>query len=270
MPITTGDISRDCYNCNNRGPRIVAAAGNHTKYDPYDQVSHQIGAAMVLPGGTSRIHPINFAGVVGGDSYYLPFQNDGITSVSLPVTPGVGEPKYFFTIRLTACSIFLDAYQPAAGTYTTPLGADDQRQRIIISHANALADYNLGIVGVNIGQNPAFFPAGAKTALNNYRNAMLASYPGTKVGLAALYKDNYNQAVNTELQRLVAQGNTNVTYGTTTCVFGFHKPGGWEFYYQTWGGFDYTHHRRLLPAQQVTGATDLHRHRVIECRRFFP
>jgi hypothetical protein len=270
MPITTGDIRRDCYDCINRGPNIVAVAGNATKYDPYDQVTHVIGAPLVLPTGNTRIRQISFNGVAGGHSYYLPFQIDGITSVSLPTVPTFTEPRYFFTIRLTACAIFLDAYQPAPGTYTTPLGADDQRPRIIISHGNAATPYAAGMVGVNVAQNPAMFPAGARTQLNNDRNAMLAMYPGVKVGLAALYKNNYNQAVDVEVQRLIGQGHANVAYGSTTSVFGFYGPGGWEFYFQTWGGFDYTRQRLVLGPQQVLGATNLNEHRVIECRRFFP
>ena len=270
MPITTGDIRRDCYDCINRGPTILAVAGNTTKYDPYDQVSHSISAPMVFPTGTSRIRQISFVGVAGGNSYYLPFQIDGITSVSLPVTPALGEPKYFFTIRLTACAIFVDAYQPAPGSYTTPLGADDQRPRIIISHANAAATYAAGMVGVNVGQNPAMFPAAARNQLHNDHNAMLAAYPGVKIPLATLFKSNYNQAVDAEVQRLIGQGYGNVAYGSTTKVFGFHGPGGWEFYYQTWGGYDYTRQRLVLGTQQVLGATNLNEHRVIECRRFFP
>lgn len=270
MTITTGDIQRDCYDCQNRGPRVVAVAGNTTKYDPYDQVSHTIGAPIVLPSGATRIRPITFNGVVGGNSYYLPFQVDGITSVSLPAVPAVGEPRYFFTIRLTACAIFIDAYEPAAGTYMTPLGADDRRPRIIVSHANAATPYAAGMVGINVAQNPALFPVVARNQLVNDRNAMLATYPGVKVGLASLFKNNYNQKVGMEVARLVNKGHGNVAYGTTTSVFGFYTPGGWEFHYQTWGGFDYVRHRPLLGNQQVLGATNLDQHRVIECRRFFP
>lgn len=270
MPITTGDIRRDCYDCINRGPAIVAVAGNTTKYDPYDQVSHTIGPPLNLPTGGTRIHQISFAGVAGGNSYYLPFQVDGITSVSLPLTPGIGEPTYFFTIRLTACSIFIDAYQPTAGTYTTPLGAADNRQRLIISHANAATPYAAGMVGVNVAQNPAMFPAVARNQLHAHHNAMIAAYPGIKMPLATLYKSDYNRAVDVEVQRLIGRGYANVAYGSTTSVFGFYTPGSWNFYYQTWGGFDYTRPRLIGGPQQVQGATNLSLHRVIECRRFYP
>lgn len=270
MPITSGDLQNNCYDCINRGPTIAAVNGTCTKYDPYDQVAHVVGAPLALNTGLTRIHQITFAGVAGGDSYYLPFQVDGITSVSLPLNPGVGEPKFFFTIRLTACAIFIDAYQPTAGTYTTPLGAADNRPRLIIAHANAAAPYALGVVGVNVGQNPGFFPVGAKNQLMNDRNAMLATYPGTKMGLASLYKSDYNRAVATEVQRLIAKGYANVAYGSTTSVFGFYSPGGWRFYYQTWGGFDYDKTQPILGARHVDGATNLSKHRVIECRQFFP
>ena len=137
-------------------------------------------------------------------------------------------------------------------------------------HANAAAPYALGVAGVNVGQNPGFFPVGARNQLVNDRNAMLATYPGTKMGLASLYKSDYNRAVATEVQRLVAKGCANVAYGSTTSVFGFYSPGGWRFYYQTWGGFDYDRTQPILGTRHVDGATNLSRHRVIECWQFFP
>src|SRR5437763_10245927 len=136
MPLTLQGLRTTCYDPINFTPRTVAvpgAAANVIKFDPYDQVAHSFAPL------TGNIENIKFVRVSGGDSYYLPFQSDAITSVSLPVAPDPAnfEPIYFFTIRLTACAIFIDDYQPtAAAGYTTPLGQADTRPRLIISHAN--------------------------------------------------------------------------------------------------------------------------------------
>jgi hypothetical protein len=269
MPITAASMANTCYRDISRTPNALGVNGAHTKYDSTDRVTHAITPAV------GNFANLTFAGAPAGNTYYLPWQQNGITSSTVLVTPGLGDVDYFITSELNGCAVFVDTYVPtAAEGYVDPItGAADIRPRLIIYHANAITQYNAGNVGltpVQIQGNATLFPGVAATQVTNYRNAARTNYQGVKVGLKSLMKPQYYAQVDVAMNRKRQQGRTNVTYGGRAFVVGFYLPGGWQFYYQAYCALSYTRPGNapkgwILGRQHTAGLTD---YRVVDSAQF--
>ena len=170
------------------------------------------------------------AAVGGGDTIYLKYFDDKITSVRLPcpAPPGI---NLFVTDTLTGCKFFVDTivgstdlmvYHANTHAHAAGMGADCDVQTVGATgildqlHTDAVADYAVhGIVLNNVAQcdKPTYYGSGG--------NAERA------------------KRVQGRTQGPVFQAGQAVFAGGCTIV-GIPHGGTWRFYYQLYGTLDYT------------------------------
>ncbi len=169
----------------------------------------------------NKIYDVSFVLNPAGQSFYLPYQWDKVCSAVLPANPPLNGLRTVFTANLSGCAIFIDRQ---AGT-----------NNLIFYHANTVQN---SPTKTQSETQPTFQTNAADGTLTNLHTTAMADYPGC-VPLAELRKPTYNQPVQDEINRKTGQnrGGFILTAGTT--VIGFYLPGGWRFYYQTWGFLDY-------------------------------
>jgi hypothetical protein len=257
-------MANNCYHDQPLTPNNVVI-GTHMKCNPVSRANH-----VVAPPQGNHLAGVSFAANPAGNTYFLPWRENGIASVALPMNPGPGDVQYFVTAAMHGCAFFIDSYLPTAAA-----GYPDTQPRLILYHANANRHYNNANIGIEPGAirgNAQHFPALAHTQVINYRNAARTDYPGIKMAERSLMKPEYNAAINREMNRKRQQGRTQVSYGGRAFVVGFVQPGGWAFHYQVWGSVSY---RR--PAMAVKGwflgrrrIATLADNRVLHTERFWP
>lgn len=162
--------------------------------------------------------------------YYLPFKGNNITSIEIG-----NAARRFVTDNLSGCSIFID--RRANGN-------------LVIHHANLQGGNYMPTA--EQAQDMTYERYGTIAVKDQlHANAVAESYAGA-APQGSLFKSRYNSAA-AGASRAAAFGGAGYSAGTT--VVGFRDAGGWQFYYQTWGG-----------EQQGAGYAC----RVVAVERFFP
>ncbi|HEY4303474.1 MAG TPA: hypothetical protein VGM82_03345 [Gemmatimonadaceae bacterium] len=216
-----------------------------------------------------------------GDTMYLPFTNDHITSIRLPV-PAPAGVQFFMTDNLSGCKIFVD----------TIAGSND----IIVYHANTTANTSGPLAWADFQQ-----PAAGNT-LDGYHAAARGDYPALVLNNGgSVAMPRYFQTPGLEERRKDGQGRgatalerqprnfggnqvtrTRPAFAGGCFVCGFPVAGGWQIYFQTWGSVQYArpgyakmlftldwvgvHKRRTEGHESGTTVADMH---VFEAFRFF-
>jgi hypothetical protein len=170
------------------------------------------------------------AAVGAGDTIYLKYFDDAITSVRLPC-PAPAGVNLFVTDTLTGCKFFVDTiagntdlmvYHANTHAHSAGAGADCDVQTVAATgvldqlHMDAVADYAVhGIVLNNVAScdKPTYYGAGG-VAERNKRNQGRGQGPVFQAG-----------------QAVFAGGCT---------IVGIPHGGSWRFYYQLYGTVDYT------------------------------
>lgn len=165
-----------------------------------------------------------FAPAAGGDTFFLPFNNNQIHSVALPAHPAVGGVRFVFTVNLSGCALFVDD--------------DVANGKVYFHHANCMGGaYNVAnpVTAAPTDQTPA-----AVARLNQLHNRALVRFGwGGAVPRASLFKATYNAQVDAEWLRKQGQGRTHVQHLAGTTAWGFYNGAAWEFWYQTFGAMTY-------------------------------
>jgi hypothetical protein len=254
----------------------------HVIYSPadcqttYNEAPHAMNAAM----RTMLVAPP----IGAGDTLYLPFFNDKISSIRL-TWPRPAGVNFFFTDNLSGCKIFVD---------TVP-GTND----IIVYHANT-TQHSAGSLGWANYQDP-----NANTVLDQlHTRAVNNEYAGLHlVAATSLAMPRYFQAPAQEEQRKHNQGRRSTAFDATPrvqpgggaaqartrpmfmggcTVVGLPGAGKWDLYFQTWGDVGYSrpnaakmlftgdwvgvHKRRTLGKEQSAAYANM---RVVEHFRFY-
>ena len=211
--------------------------------------------------------------LANGDTIYLPFFSDHITSIRLPfpAPPGV---SFFFTDNLSGCKIFVDEVT----------GTND----IVVYHANTKS-HTAGPLQWADFQNPA-----AGTILDNYHTAARGDYAGVALNnVASAAMPRYFRSAGVEERRKDDQGRRATSpdrapqtfqgnqvsrqrplFAGGCFVCGFPGAARWEIYVQAWGSVKYerpsyakglftfdwvaVHKRRTQGANVGTAIADMH------------
>jgi hypothetical protein len=200
----------------------------------------------IVPTGDFQM--INVASDPNGDTIYLPYFVDEISSVRLPFPAPAGVVR-FLTDGLSGCRIYVDEI--------------DGSQDIIAYHANARMYSPPGNLS---GTQPAFEPTNAGNHMDGLHARAQGDYRAAPYNLnvqdsADLNKTEYNKNPAAEVLRKNGQGRNNVEFLGGTVVVGFYSAVGWEFYYQTFGGLDYDRPwyapKRYVDDKQHRGLADM-------------
>jgi hypothetical protein len=183
----------------------------------------------------TNIHSVRKAVNAGGDTIYLPFYANHITSTILPV-PAPAGLTFFYTDNLSGCRFFVD----------TIAGQND----LIVYHANTTQHS----VGANAWADVQTVPAG-NLLDGMHANAQTdAPYAGMALTNAArLTMPRYFRNAGIE-ERRKGTGPQWRSATTTGAAAGRHKPeflggcfvcgfytgAGWDFWFQTFGDYGYT------------------------------
>jgi len=187
-----------------------------------------------------------------GDAYFLPYDNDFITSVRLPSPPGVGI-TLFWTANLSGCRFYVDQINGSTDLMVYHANARSSHP----APPNADADFQWPTAGGVLDQMHI-----------NARNdlAPLVFNPAATCAKAQYF----GQAAHRE-QMLRFQGYQHPDVGTPHCprahptfgggctIVGLVVGGAWQFWYQCWGTVDYKEPdtvevRRLRPNILHAGA----------------
>jgi hypothetical protein len=191
------------------------------------------------------VHPMNpamrslrCAASAAGDTYFLPFRADHISSIRLPAAPP-GGVDFFYTDNLSGCKIFVD----------TIAGSQD----IMVYHANT-TQHSIGPLAYADNQT-----ALADTELDNLHTRAQADLGALVLNLAGSVRmPQYFLAAGVEERRKRHQGRTATAHDATPIntptgavsrvrpkfyggctVVGFRNGVKWDLYFQSWGEVAY-------------------------------
>lgn len=238
MPITNVTVGTTAYTVDSRNvayvdaPAAVVAGGGvrhrgvHILYPlaacRFDRV---VNPATVLD---AREH-ITFpnAAVAGGDTIYLHYENNHISSVRLPC-PAPAGIDLFVTDNMSGCRFFVD----------TVAGSND----LVVYHANTRL-HSAGPLADCDTQTAA-----ATNLLTQLRTNAAAEYnPDVLANASDCAKPAYCRRAGLGERYLAQQGfvGTNpiaarqaASFVGGTTILGFPAAGSWEFWFQTWGDYD--------------------------------
>jgi hypothetical protein len=245
--------------------------GAHTIYDP---TLVRVSMEAAAPQNGLRLVTITKKPAVG-DTIYLSYFANEISSVRLPDPPPAGVNK-FSTDNLSGCAVYVDK-----------VGAT---QNLVLYHANARAQSppsNWGVV------RPSYETTVAAQTLTGLHGTAMLDYAAAPYNLpplvaaGSLNKPLYNHNANQLTQRKRSQGRVRLPqiadqpdparidapeFVGATVVFGFYVIGsGWEIYYQTWGDIEYERPKTAVHANRTMGKE--HRandYRLVQFGRIYP
>jgi len=230
---------------------VDPAAANHQYYD-----WNNCRANLNPSGGT-----VSWLGIsldAAGDTIYLPFTPDEISSLILPDPAAAGCVTKFLTASLSGCKFFVD----------TITGSSD----LVVYHANAKQHAPAGHLS---GTHPTLETPAATNMLDGLYATAQNYYSGAPHNFqlnqaASLAKPRYNRAAQMLVAGKTDIGHSHVEFVGGTLVAGFVSGGNWEFYFQTFGDLEYDR-SFFKPKFWTDGkhktATNW---RVIESGRFYP
>ena len=223
-----------------------------------------------------------------GDTYYLQYDNNMISSLRLPDPPPAGV-NFFLTANLSGCKFFIDTIGGSADLMVYHANARDtspapdhspvdfqalaalnelDRLHTAAQLDYAAAPYNLALNNVGSLAKAAYYGVGALAAQRKAGSRSLL-YPGQVGGHPGLML-------------------LNPEFWGGCSLFGFYNA-GWRFYYQTWGAVEYERPQIQGTAAKAKAVVTLHwnhlhklskegnRHglnmayaEVVDQRRFYP
>ena len=171
-----------------------------------------------------------------GNTLYLPYEDDKITSLRLPIPPPAGV-DFFLTANMSGCRFFVDKI----------IGSND----LMVYHANTHQYASPPHSAVNY-QDPQALSELAGLHSRARGDYAAAPHNLSLVNVADLTKTVYYGVGALAEQRKINQGRTLTEidanqvkttvppefYGGCS-VMGFYTGGAWKFYYQTWGAMSY-------------------------------
>lgn len=194
--------------------RHYTAANCRVRLDP----------AMHFTVGINGVVSLDPQAAADGDTYFLPFEANRITSMVLP-PPLTANANSFLTANLSGCMIFVDSVQGDPGS-------------IVVYHANNIAN------SPPPGSPPTLQTPACTVYLNNLYDTARGQLAAAPFGLELLPrgqvdKPTYNAGAQDEIDRKIGQSRTNVEFWGGTIVFGRVRDGNWELFWSTWGAFEY-------------------------------
>jgi hypothetical protein len=254
----------------------------HVIYSPadcritYAEAAHAMNPAMRTIAGAGPVG--------GGDTLYLPFFNDKISSIRL-TWPPPGGVAFFFTDNLSGCKVFVDDVP----------GTND----IIVYHANT-TNHSAGSLGYADFQPPnaGVVLDGLHTRAMNNEYAALHLAPNTSVAMPRYFRAPADEERRKAQQSRgatafdatprvqpgggAAQARTRPMFMGGVTVLGLPGGGKWDLYFQTWGDVGYArpgyarlfftgdwkgiHKRRTLGGEHRAAYANM---RVMELFQFF-
>jgi hypothetical protein len=204
----------------------------------YTTAGARINAAWVPDAQNPAVKHFQGTANAAGMTFYLPYEDDKITSVRLPVPPPAGA-DFFLTANMSGCKFFVDAiigsndlmvyhantHQHAAPAHNSPLNFQSPQADGVLNtlHANARNDY-------------AGLPAPNNLALVNVASLAKPVYYG---GGALAEQRKANQGRTLTIGGHGPQQVVTPEFVGGCSVMGFYTAGTWRFYYQTWGDVEY-------------------------------
>lgn len=212
--------------------QAVKHRGIHTIYP---LVAARIDLALTAPNAQMSLTTAAGTQSNTGDTVYLKYFDEEITSVRLPspAPPGV---DLFFTDNLSACKFYVDTIQ----------GSND----LIVYHANTHQHTAGGLADADV-QLPA-----AANILDNMHTAAQADYAGLVLNnVAECAMPTYFASAGNEERRKALQGRTsnlgaagNPKFLGLCSIFGFPVGNSWQFWFQTCGNVGYRRPKGKLSA----------------------
>jgi hypothetical protein len=274
MPITANSMQNTPYQFGNfSGFNVPKLRNEHSEFDySLTRVNY---ATVPLGNG---LEMVNYTKAANGDTIYLSYFTNEISSVRLPIPPPAGVTT-FTTDNLSGCKFFVDRI----------VGSDD----LMVYHANARLHAPISNLGAT---QPATESLAARNHLDGLHTRARNDYFSTPPHLqfangASLDKPTYNQQADLEVQRKVVQGRSRIPNPNEapdpnrsnspeflggTVIFGFYVPtplrivpGEWRFYYQTWGAVEYRRPATAPKGWVQGGDKPGGNMRVLSCAQFF-
>lgn len=244
MPITRKSIKTTPYSIGAPNPLnfVITRRGEHEILTPTPPAAPNTAARIDCTWNPDLINPkvkvMTATANPAGDTYYLPYDNNMITSLRLPSPPPAGV-DFFLTANMSGCKFFVDSINGSADLMVYHSNARDTSP----APAHSAVDY----------QAPA-----ATAELNRLHTAAQADYAAAPYNLvlhnvASLAKPEYygvgalaeqrKAASRTLLMPGLVAGHPgtlvlNPEFWGGCSVFGFYNA-GWRFYYQAWGSVEY-------------------------------
>jgi hypothetical protein len=229
MAVLLANLANTAYNIG--APQILAnVAPQRGEHKIYTTAAARIDDAW-NPNALATLPLIDFTGTLNaaGNTIYLPYNDDTITSVRLPNPPPAGV-DFFLTANMSGCKFFVDTiggsndlivyhantHQHGSPPHNSPVNSQSGAAVLVLDtmHANAQGDYG-GLV------------------LNNVATCDKTHYY-LQGALAEQRKANQGRQLNFQNQLVTPE------FAGGCSVMGFFTGGHWEFYYQTWGGVNYS------------------------------
>jgi hypothetical protein len=216
-------------------PTSVSLTGDDSTFEParvngchhhYTAANYRFRLDPTMHSGVSvnSLVSLKLQAAPDGDTYFLPFEVDCITSMVLP-PPLTAAADSFLTANLSGCMIFVDSVQDAPGS-------------IVVYHANNQAN------SPPPGSSPTLQTPACTAYLNHLYDTARVQLAAAPFGLNLLPrgqvdKPTYNAGAQDETDRKIGQSRTNVEFWGGTIVFGRVRDGNWELFWSTWGAFEY-------------------------------
>ena len=261
MPITRPSLDTTPYLIalpNYMNVRNDPVVGVHTgavryrnEHIHYPAAEMRVASAITAPTLAAPQASVGGAYNAAGDTYFLPYDNDHITSIRVP-NPPPGAVVQFVTANLSGCRFFVD----------TITGSTD----LMLYHANTRQH----------GASPLEDADAQSANASNILNQMLVDArndlaPLGLVAAAACTKSTYLRPAGMRERTLAFAGYEHAdmhdpfrprdrpTFSGGCAVVGFVVGGGWQFWYQNWGSVSYRDgsqvvHRRFRSDKTVLGA----------------
>ena len=236
-PITIASLATTPYST---GSGAVAAPviyrGEHKSYAT-------LGSRATLNPAVHGLNPnmrdLRCLANAAGDTYYLPFEANHISSIRLPAAPPPGV-DFFYTDNLSGCKVFVDTINGSqdimvyhANTTQHTMGplayADHQtalaNTQLDTMHADAQADYGALVLNAagSVSMPVYFLAAGAEERRKRHQGRGSTAHDA--------------QAINTPTAGWVSRKRP-LFYGVCVVV-GFHHGAKWDLYFQTSGAVAY-------------------------------
>ncbi|MBC8750646.1 MULTISPECIES: hypothetical protein [Paraburkholderia] len=211
----------------NGGAFVPLVNGLHRHYTAAN-CRVNLNPAMNVGVGIAGLTSLNPQAAPTGDTYFLPFATDEITSMVLPSPGGAGAPQSFLTTNLSGCMVYVDSVHGVPGS-------------IVVYHANNQSNAPGGHLG---GLQPTLELPACTAYLNNLYNTARGHLAAAPLGLNLLPLGNvakpaYNAGAMAEINRKLGQSRTNVEFTGGTIVFGHVNGAHWELFWATYGSCEY-------------------------------
>jgi hypothetical protein len=235
-PITLASLATTPYETG--GGNVALPTIHRAEHMEYGTAGSRATLNPVVHSMNPAMRTLRCTASAAGDTYFLPFRADHISSIRLPAAPP-GGVDFFYTDNLSGCKIFVD----------TIGGSQD----IIVYHANT-TQHTIGPLAYADNQTVL-----ADTELNNLHTRARGDLGGLVFNLAGtVTMPQYFLAAGVEERRKNQQGRKATAHDATPIntpagpvsrarpkfyggctVVGFRNGVKWDLYFQTWGEIAY-------------------------------